>query len=359
MTESTSPALESSLPPCRRMVILTEGHTTPFYAKTAMSLLRYRAADVLALLDASQAGQTAEDLLGMNGQTPIAGSLAEVDSPDSLVLGIAPPGGKLPQAWRDVIVDAIVRGLDIVSGLHDFLSDDQQFAELARRHGVRLVDVRQNQENTPSDCSTFRPECLRIHTVGNDCSVGKMVTAIEVQQDLVERAVDARFVATGQTGIMVSGDGTPVDCVVSDFVNGAAERLVLRNQHHDVLLIEGQGCITHPRFSGVTLGMLHGCAPQGLILCYEVGRKSVKGLDHVPIEPLGKLRDIYETIASTRYPCRVIGVAMNSRSVDEDAAEIERKRVESELGLPACDVYRHGPGLLAESVLALRAELMT
>jgi len=340
------------------MVILTEGHTTPFHAKTAMSLLRYRPTDVVALLDASQAGRTAEDLLGMHGQTPVAGSLDEVDSPDSLVLGIAPPGGKLPDAWRNVIVEAVQRGLDIVSGLHDFLSDDCELAELATRHGVRLVDVRQNHENTPSDCVDFRPECLRIHTVGNDCSVGKMVAAVEIQQELVEREVDARFVATGQTGIMVSGDGTPIDCVVSDFVNGAAERLVLRHQQHDVLLIEGQGSIVHPRFSGVTLGMLHGCAPQGLILCYEVGRQTVKGLDHVPIESLGKLRDIYETVASTRHPCRVIGVAMNSRSIDEEAAEIERQRVEAELGLPACDVYRHGAGLLAESVLTLRAELL-
>jgi len=358
MTEFNSVPAESKLPPCRRMVILTEGHTTPFYAKTAMSLLRYRPADVLALLDTSRAGQNAEDLLGMHGQTPVVASLDDIDSPDSLVLGIAPPGGKLPEAWRNMIVDAVTRGLDIVSGLHDFLSDDPELSALAAQHGVRLVDVRQNQENSPSDCVDFRPECLRIHTVGNDCSVGKMVASIEIQLELAARGIDAHFVATGQTGIMVSGEGTPIDCVVSDFVNGAAERLVLRNQHHDVLLIEGQGSIVHPRFSGVTLGMLHGCAPQGLILCYEVGRQTVKGLEHVPIESLGKLRDLYETIASTRYPCRVLGVAMNSRSIDENAAEIERQRAESELGLPVCDVYRHGAGLLAESVLTLRSELM-
>lgn len=340
------------------MVILTQGRTTPFYAKTAMSLLRYRRQDVLALLDGSQSGQTAQDLLGMGGDAPVVGSLDEVDSPDSFVLGIAPPGGKLPEEWRALIIDAIQRGLDVVSGLHDFLSDDSELAALAAQHGVRLVDVRKNEEKIPSDCVDFRPECLRIHTVGQDCSVGKMVASIEVQLGLVERGIDAAFVATGQTGIMVSGDGTPIDCVVSDFVAGATERLVLRNEQHEVLLIEGQGSIVHPRFSGVTLGMLHGCAPQGLILCYEAGREATKGLDHFPLEPLGKLRDIYETIASTRYPCRVIGVAMNSRSLDEDAAEIERSRVEADLGLPVCDVYRHRAAPLVEAVLALREELL-
>jgi uncharacterized NAD-dependent epimerase/dehydratase family protein len=339
------------------MVILTEGKTTPFYAKTAMSLVKYRSQDVLGLLDGTQAGQTAGELLGIGGEIPVVASLDDVDSPDSLVLGIAPPGGKVPTEWREIIVEAIGRGLDIVSGLHEFLSNDAELSELATKHGVRIVDVRKNNEDTLSDCVEFRPGCLRIHTVGHDCTVGKMVASLEVQLGLVERGIDAHFVATGQTGIMVSGEGTPIDCVVSDFVNGAAERLVLQSQHHDVLLIEGQGSVVHPRFSGVTLGLLHGCAPQGLILCYEVGRETVKGLDHVPIEPLGKLRDFYETIASVRYPCKVIGVAMNSRHVDEDAAERERVRVEAELGVPVCDVYRHGSGPLVEAVLALREEL--
>ena len=348
---------ESTLPPCRRMVVLTEGKTTPFYAKTAMSLLRYRSEDVLALLDSTEAGKSAGELLGMGGETPVVASLDAVKSPDSLVLGIAPPGGKIPGEWKAVIVEAIERGLDVVSGLHDFLTDDPQLTALAEKHDVRIVDVRKNKENAPSDCVDFRPECLRVHTVGHDCTVGKMVASLEIQLGLVERGIDAHFVATGQTGIMVSGEGTPIDCVVSDFVNGAAERLVLASQHHDVLLIEGQGSIVHPRFSGVTLGMLHGCAPQGLILCYEVGRKTVKGLNHVPIEPLGKLRDLYETIAGVRFPCRVIGVAMNSRHVDEDEAERERSRVEAELGLPVCDVYRHGADVLVEAVIALREEL--
>ena len=339
------------------MVVLTEGRTTPFYAKTAMSLVKYRSSEVLALLDSTQAGQTAGKLLGLGGDIPVVASLDDVDSPDSLVLGIAPPGGKVPPEWKSIIVEAIGRGLDIVSGLHEFLSDDAELSGLAAKHGVRIVDVRKNNEDTPSDCVEFRPGCLRIHTVGHDCTVGKMVASLEIQLALVKRGIDAHFVATGQTGIMVSGEGCPIDCVVSDFVNGAAERLVLRSQHHDVLLIEGQGSVVHPRFSGVTLGLLHGSAPQGLILCYEVGRETVKGLDHVRIEPLAKLRDIYETIGSVRYPCKVIGVAMNSRRVDEDAAERERVRVEAELGLPACDVYRHGPDVLVDAVLALREEL--
>lgn len=159
------------------------------------------------------------------------------------------------------------RGLDIVSGLHDFLSHDPEFAIRAVDHGRQLIDVRKNQERMTATGTGLRPDCLRGLTVGHDCSVGKMVTSLEIQRELVCCDVDAGFAATGQTGIMISGDGVPVDCVVSDFLNGAVESLVQRNQHHDVLMIEGQGSISHPSFSAVTMGLLHGASPHAVIHC--------------------------------------------------------------------------------------------
>src|SRR5690606_34402819 len=153
------------------------------------------------------------------------------------------------------------------------------------------------------------------------------------------------------------GSGIPIDCVVSDFVNGAIENLVLENQRHDILLIEGQGSITHPAFSAVTMGLLHGCAPQGLILCYEAGRTHVKGLGHMPIPSLERFRELYEAIASERFPCEVIGVAMNSRSLSAEEAEQEKAQVSARLGLPVCDVYRDGPDVLVDAVLALKHRL--
>ncbi len=174
---------------------------------------------------------------------------------------------------------------------------------------------------------------------------------------LKARGYDAKFVATGQTGIMIEGDGCPVDCVVSDFVNGAVEKLVLANQHHDILMVEGQGSISHPRYSSVTLGLLHGCVPQGMILVYEAGRPHVLGMDYIQLPSLKKTIEANELLASFAYPARVIGVAMNSRLLNADDAEAERERVRRELGVPVCDVIRHGPGDLVDAILALQQEL--
>lgn len=339
-----------------RIVLLTDGFSTPFFAKTAVSLLRYRCQDVLAILDSNARGTTASTLFDVGGDIPVIASLDQVDA-DALFLGIAPPGGALPEPWHSVIADALSRGMDVVSGLHDFLSDNSEFATIARRHGRRLIDVRKNCHRQTAQCIDFRDNCLRIHAVGQDCSVGKMVATLEVQRNLVERGQDAEFLATGQTGIMIAGRGVPIDCVVADFVNGAAESLVQQHDQHDILLIEGQGSISHPSFSAVTLGLLHGCAPDGLIFCYEVGRTMVKGLAEIPLLPLRTLIDAYEANASLRHPCRVIGIAMNSRRVGPQEAAAERERVSREFDLPVCDVYRDGADPLADAVLQLKQEL--
>ncbi|MCP4782114.1 MAG: DUF1611 domain-containing protein [Fuerstiella sp.] len=345
----------SELKRYRRIILLTDGFSTPFLAKTAISLLRYRPSDIVAVLDSTEAGRTSDSLFQAGGTTPVVGSLGEVDA-DALFIGIAPPGGALPGSWRAIVLEALARGIDVVSGLHDFLCHDSEFQQAADEHGCRLIDVRKNNQRHTAKHVEFREGCLRVHTVGHDCSVGKMVTSLEIQRALAKRGEDAQFLATGQTGIMIAGDGVPVDCVVADFVNGAAETLVQRHEQHDILLIEGQGSISHPSFSAVTLGLLHGCAPDGLILCYEAGREMVKGLDEIPIPPLKTLVAAYENIAALRNPCRVIGVAMNGRKLSPEEAVVERERVSSELGLPACDVYRDGADVLADAVLALGRE---
>ncbi len=347
--------IESELKRYRRIILLTDGFSTPFLAKTAISLLRYRQNDIVAVLEATGVGRTSDSLFGAGGATPVVGTLDDVDA-DALFIGIAPPGGELPGAWRAIVLSALARGIDVVSGLHDFLCNDSEFRRVADEHGCRLIDVRLNDQRHTAKHVDFREGCLRIHTVGHDCSVGKMVTALEIQRVLTERGQDAQFVATGQTGIMIAGDGVPIDCVVADFINGAAETLVQRHEQHDILLIEGQGSISHPSFSAVTLGLLHGCAPDGLILCYEAGREMVKGLDEIPIPPLQTLVTAYESLASLRNPCRVIGIAMNGRKLSADEAAVERERVSAELGLPACDVYRDGADVLADAVLALSRE---
>lgn len=342
----------------RRIVILTEGHTDPLTAKTACSVLRYQPDQVVALLDSTQSGQTAGQVLGVGGDTPIVAKLADANNPNILLIGIAPMGGKLPAAWKAIVLEAFDQGMDVVSGLHDFLSNDAELAARAAERGVQIHDVRKNDEKDVSNRLDFREDCLRIHTVGQDCSLGKMVVSIEVARELERRGHDAKFVATGQTGIMIEGDGCPIDCVVSDFVNGAVEKLLLANQHHDILLFEGQGSLAHPRYSAVTAGLLHGCVPHGMIMCYEAGRKTINGMPHVPLVPLERLIEVYEAMASLAMPSKVIGVAMNSRLLTPEEAEVEREQVSARLGLPVTDVFRHGAGVLADEVLALQKEIV-
>jgi uncharacterized NAD-dependent epimerase/dehydratase family protein len=340
----------------RRFVILTEGYTDNVVrAKTACCVLRYCPDEVVALLDASHQGRSSGELLGL-GDAPIVGKLADAPTAKTLLIGIANPGGVLPPSWRALIVEAIERGMDIVSGMHDFLADDPEFAGAAQRNNVRLDDVRNHRIQRIALSEGLRDDCLRIHTIGHDCSVGKMVTAVELTRGLQARGLDAKFAATGQTGIIVEGDGYPIDCMVADFVSGATEQLVLDHQDHEILVIEGQGSLAHPSYSGVTLGLLHGCQPHGMILCYEPGRTSALGLDHVGLLPLEQIRQLYETMASLWAPSRVIGIAMNSRRLTEEQAETERARVQDAFQLPVCDVFRHGPSELIEAVVRLKQE---
>jgi uncharacterized NAD-dependent epimerase/dehydratase family protein len=340
-----------------QIVLLTDGYSTPFLAKTAISMLRYRQSDIVAVLDQQAAGKTAQALLGAGGDVSVLASLSEVSKSDAMYIGIAPPGGSLPKEWRPLILEALRRRMDVVSGLHDFLSEDAEFVQASELSGGRLIDVRRNQYKSTAKCHDFRTGCLRIHSVGQDCSIGKMVTTLEMERGLKKRGLNAKFLATGQTGIMISGEGVPVDCVVSDFVNGATEELVVKNEHHDFLLIEGQGSISHPAFSAVTLGLLHGCAPDGLVYCYEAGRKQVKGLNGIDIPPIQDQIRAYELLSNLRHPCRFIGIAVNTRYLTDELAAAEIEWAESTLGLPACDVYRTGAEKLVEASIQLRNEI--
>jgi uncharacterized NAD-dependent epimerase/dehydratase family protein len=341
----------------RRLIILTDGYNHAHIAKTAICVIRYKPEEVVAVLDRPGAGKTCQEVLGVGGAIPVVGLLADAPSANTLLIGIAPPGGKIPPAWRAIVLEAIGRKMTVVSGLHDFLNDDPEFARAAKEHGVQLIDVRRNEEHDVANRKGIREGCLRIHTIGTDCSVGKMLTSVEVMRGLSRRGVDSKFVATGQTGIMIEGDGCPVDRVISDFVAGAAEKLVLANQDHEVIVIEGQGSLFHPRYSCVTLGLLHGAIPDGLILCYEMGRDRIFGMEEFSLPSLRKAIEVYEVMANVMHPCRVIGVAINGNKFSDAEVAAQREKVRKELGLPACDVIRHGSDELVEAVLALKQKL--
>ena len=261
-----------------RSVILAEGFFDMEWAKTAACIIRYRPESVAAVLDSTEAGRDASEILGFGPGIPVLSNLSEAlaldPPPDALLLGIAPQGGGLPEEWRPTIGEAIRSGLDVWSGLHAFLGDDPEFARLAEEHGVTLHDVRRPPAGLPVATGLAREVgALRVLTVGTDCNVGKMTVTMELIRELRERGLRAEFAATGQTGIMIEGRGIAVDAVVSDFVAGAAERLVLdADPSADVIVVEGQGALLHPGYSGVTLGLMHGALPQALILCTKPER---------------------------------------------------------------------------------------
>lgn len=327
-----------------------------------MSLLRYRSRDIVAVLDGFVSAKTAHELFRQGfrqgAAIPVIGQLSEISNSDALYIGIAPPGGKLPSSWQPIILEAINRGMDVVSGLHDFLNDDHQYVTAAKNSGAHLIDVRSNSYQSIATGARFKRGGLRLLTVGQDCSVGKMVATLEVHQGLIDRGFDSAFLATGQTGIMISGQGIPIDRVIVDFANGAAEQLVLQNQNHSFQLIEGQGSISHPAYSAVTLGLLHGTMPHGLIYCYEAGRQNVKGMTDVQLTPIESQMEAYLIAARLRHPCSYVGCAVNTRNLSDAAATAEIESLEQQLRLPACDVYREGAEKLVNACLNFKKELI-
>lgn len=329
----------------RRIVILAEGRLDVFSAKTAVGVIRYRKEEVIAIIDRFNAGKDLISIIGIGEGIPIVSNIQELLhlNPTTLLIGIAPPGGILPADWRNHIIDALRNKLYIMSGLHTHLNDDLEFCVLAQEHRVKIFDIRKPPENIPIGTGKAQEtKALRILTVGSDCNIGKMLTSIEIANAAKKRGINACFVATGQTGIMIEGSGIAVDHVLSDFISGAAEKLVLDHAHYSLLSIEGQGSITHPAYSGVTLGLLHGSVPQGLILCHQPTRKTLRHYSNFPIIPLPHLIKLYEDLARPVYPCKVLGISLNCLGISDHDALQEIQRVEEETKLPVTDPIKFG-----------------
>jgi uncharacterized NAD-dependent epimerase/dehydratase family protein len=327
------------------MVVLAEGKFGVFTSKTAVCLIRYKPDEVTAVIDSTKAGKKASDFISIGEKIPIVSTVKESlqFSPNSLVIGIAPTGGGLPDSYRKYIFDAIEAGLDVISGLHTLLADDPEISAAAKSRKVKLFDVRRLPDSIPVGKNLAKnTNCLRVHTVGTDCNVGKMLVAYEVAAAARKAGWDAKFIATGQTGIMIEGDGIAVDRAVGDFISGVAEKLVLDNAHRELLVIEGQGTLIHPSYSGVTLSLLHGCAPQALIMCHHAGKKHIGNHPDIPIPPIPTMVKLYEYAASFVNPTKAIAVALNCADYDSTRAREEVDKVESQTGLPTTDVVKFG-----------------
>jgi len=315
----------------------------PDRAKTAVGLLRYGDHDVRAVLDRENAGGQVADLLPSVQDAPIVGSMSAVPDVDALVIGVAPIGGGFDESWRSDVVVALRRGCHVLSGLHDFLAEDEEFAALAEEEGGQLVDVRKPPENlTVADGTAGEVDATVVTTVGTDCSTGKMTTAYELRDAARERGLDAVVVPTGQTGVVIEGWGIVIDRVVSDYAAGAVERLVETPVGMDLLVVEGQGALAHPAYSGVTTSILHGSAPDALVMCHEAGRERVHGYDSFELPSPADYADLYERVAAPVSDASVVAGALNTQSLPDDAAADAVAAYGEALDAPATDPVRDG-----------------
>lgn len=271
----------------------------------------------------------------------------------TLVIGVANRGGVISDAWKEVLVQALQMGYDVAAGLHNLLRDENELQAAAKVYGATLHDVRVPSVAYPIANGKKRTG-KRVLSVGTDCSCGKMYTAMSMDAEMRARGLKTEFRATGQTGILITGRGVPLDAVIADFMAGAVETLTPDNDPDHWDHIEGQGSLFHVSYSGVTMALIHGGQPDALILCHEPTRTHMRGLPEYGLPTLEQLRDTALPLARVANPaCQVAGVSVNTKALDEAAARACLDEISGRLNLPATDPYRFGAGPLVDGLLAL------
>ena len=332
--------------PRRNLALLTEGFEI-FRNKTTMGMLRYCPEDVTCVIDSTYAGQDLFEITGLGKGIPIVASVADAVpyDPDYVVIGVSTPGGYLPDNIRSHVYKAIRARLGVISGLHEELSTDPNIASLACRHAVDLVDLRgvPEEETFIASGRALETKALRVLTVGTDCNLGKMTTSIQLEMFMRnQQRIRARFVATGQNGMLIKGRGVCVDRVISDFAAGAVGRLMLREDvDMDLLIVEGQGSILSPPYSGVATSLLHGCLPDAMILCHRAGRTFHRNSE-IAIPPLDEYVDLYNRMLKPLNPKgKVVAISLNTQGMEESEAQDMIAQAHEKTGLPIADVVRY------------------
>jgi uncharacterized NAD-dependent epimerase/dehydratase family protein len=338
----------------QKVAILLHEGIVGTHGKTGLSLLRYSEAPIVAAIDRQSAGKSLSELTGIKRDVPIVLSVAATlkYKPQVLVIGIAPKGGALPDDYWHELKDAVAAGMSVVNGLHTPLATMPELKALLKP-GQIIWDVRKEPPNIGVATAMARTlPCRRVLTVGTDMAVGKMSTSLELHWAARLRGWRSKFLATGQTGLMLEGDGVPLDAIRVDFAAGAVEQMIMRyGKNYDILHIEGQGSLLHPS-STATLPLIRGSQPTQMILVHRAGQTEV--MNGIPIPPLGEVIKLYETLASAggafvRVP--VVGIALNTGHLDEVAAKEAIAQVNQDTGLPCTDPVRFDAGLLLDAVM--------
>jgi uncharacterized NAD-dependent epimerase/dehydratase family protein len=344
----------------RRIVILAEGAFELHYGKTATGVIRYGRDEVVAVIDSTKAGQDVSQALNLDlgkGIPVVKDIYAALPyQPDTLLIGIAPQGGNLPTTWRWQLLTAMEKGLNLINGLHVFFSEDEELQTAANTYGVTIWDVRRPpNKRLVSSYTPHRPGSHTILAIGSDCATGKMTAMLEMNREAQRRGLASDFVATGQTGIMISGNGLPVDRIISDFAAGLVEEMVLDfASKNDWIFVEGQGALNHPGYSPVTLSLLHGALPDAMIFCHKAGTTGIEGYANCPFPPLKRMIEINEeavNLLHRQHNSKVVGLSILTSHLSKQEATDEIKRLEDETSLPATDIIRFGPAKLMDALI--------
>ncbi|PSB03947.1 DUF1611 domain-containing protein [Merismopedia glauca] len=338
-----------------KIAILLHQGINSVLGKTGLAVLRYTQASVVAVIDLDNAGKSLKQLTGINKAIPIVASVQEslIYEPNVLLIGIAPSGGALPLAWWEEVREALIAGLSIVNGLHTPIASYPNVPKLLRKEQW-IWEIRREPPGLSIAAAKARSlSCQRVLTVGTDMAIGKMSTSIELQRATEKRGIRAKFLATGQTGVMIAGSGIALDAVRVDFAAGAVEQMVMDcGDDCDILYIEGQGSLLHPG-STATLPLIRGSQPTALILVHRAGQTHVRNFPDVKIPPLTDVIKLYEMVAGCAGafdPVKVVGIALNTAHLDDTLALNAIAQVEQETGLPCIDPVRCGADKLVHEV---------
>ncbi|HEY9618072.1 MAG TPA: DUF1611 domain-containing protein [Microcoleaceae cyanobacterium] len=345
------------LKPHHRLAILLHDGIRGNHGKTGLALLRFSGAPIVAVIDRQCAGESLTELTGVAKSAPIVATVAEALAyqPDVLAIGIAPSGGALPDEWRQEIKQAVAQGLSIANGLHTQLATDPELNQLLKPPDQWIWDIRREPPGLTVGSAAARSlSCLRVLTVGTDMGVGKMSTSLALHQASLERGLRSKFLATGQAGLMIAGDGIPLDAIRVDFASGAVEQMVMQFGHeNDILHIEGQGSLGNPA-STATLPLLRGSQPTHLILVHRAGQTQIHKLPEIPIPPLRDVVQLYETVARAGgafAPTKVAAIALNTWHLTDADAQQVIAQVQMETGLPCTDPIRFGAATLLDAIV--------
>lgn len=352
--------ITASQPPTRaelldkKSVIFAEGCFGLFSSKIGASYLRYRADRCVAVIDSTQAGKVAQDVIGCGGPIPIVASVEEAlrHGPEVLIVGKGLHSAELPENWKLPLLAAMEHGLHVINCIHYRMSADPDFARVARERGVTIWETKEPPVLELNKARVLGIDAFVVHTCGSDSNIGKKTTALEIVAEAKRRGIMAGFAATGQSGIMISGAGIAIDGVPSDFVAGAVEKVVLdAAQGNDWVVLEGQGSLNHIGASGIALALLHGGLPHALVFCHRLGLERTK-VWNTPLRPIPELIRLNEELTVFERPAKVVAISANGAELSEERFAAEVAALEAQTGLPVVDPIREGAGRIVDALAA-------